>query len=157
MSPYLHQPVDSIIIYLTWWYNLSRGKTFRTQTFSRWMQKIGLTDEVLCRAVSEMTHGLIDAELGGCILKKRMPLPGLGKRGGARTIVATKLTGHWFFLYGFGKNERANISREELKLLQEVAKELLEFDDDQLAIALAAGEILEVHNDGNETQEPYSG
>lgn len=55
----------------------------------------------------------------------------------------------WFFLYGFGKNERANIDKDELKVFQEVAKELLGFDDRQLAPALSAGEIVEVC-DGND-------
>lgn len=115
------------------------------------MRKAGLTDDALYEAVSEMAQGLVDADLGGHVVKKRVALPGQGKRGGARTIVATKLAGRWFFLYGFGKNERANIDKDELKMLQEVAKELLEFDDRQLATALAAGEIVEVCNDNDET------
>jgi len=117
---------------------------FRTRTFTRWMRKAGLTDDALHEAVFEMAQGLIDADLGGYVVKKRVALPGQGKRGGARTIVATKLAGRWFFLYGFGKNERANIDKDELKMLQEVAKELLAFDERQLATALAAGEIVEV-------------
>jgi hypothetical protein len=63
--------------------------------------------------------------------------------------VATKFAGRWFFLYGFSKNERANIDRDELKMLQEVAKELLAFDDGQLVTALSAGEIVEVCNDND--------
>ncbi len=76
-----------------------------------------------------MAQGLIDAELGGHVVKKRVALSGQGKRGGARTIVATKMTDRWFFLFGFSKNERANIDKKELKILQEVAKELLSFND----------------------------
>jgi hypothetical protein len=96
-----------------------------------------------------MSQGLVDADLGGHVMKKRVALPGQGKRGGARTIVATKMAGRWFFLYGFNKNERSNIDKDELKVLQEVAKELLGFDDQQLSIALVAGEIVEV-TDGND-------
>lgn len=96
-----------------------------------------------------MVQGLIDADLGGNVVKKRIGLPGQGKRGGARTIVATKMAGRWFFLYGFGKSERANIDKDELKVLQEVAKELLELNDRQLAVALSAGEIMEVCNDND--------
>ena len=54
------------------------------------------------------------------------------------------MAGRWFFLYGFSKNERSNIDKDELRVLQEVAKELLGFDDRQLSIALAAGEIVEI-------------
>lgn len=114
------------------------------------MRKSGLTDDALCNAVSEMAQGLIDADLGGHIVKKRIALPGKGKSGGARTIVATKLVDRWFFLYGFGKNERANIDNDELKMFQEVAKEFLGFDDSQLETALTAGEILEICNDNDQ-------
>jgi len=103
----------------------------------------------LRNAVSEMVQGLIDADLGGGVVKKRVALPGHGKRSGARAIVATKLLDRWFFLYGFNKGERSNIDKDELKMLQEIAKELLGFDDRQLAIALAAGELQEVNYDND--------
>ena len=122
-------------------------RVFRTRTFSRWMRKSGLTDEALCHAVVEMAQGLIDADLGGHLVKKRVSLPGQGKRGGARTIVATKMSDRWFFLFGFSKNERANIDKDELKLLQEVASDLLSFNDQQLTSALSNGEITEVCDD----------
>lgn len=125
-------------------------RVFRTRTFTRWMAKAGLTDEALCEAVAEMGQGLVDADLGGHVVKKRVELPGQGKRGGARTIVATKLAERWFFLYGFGKNERANIDQDELKVFREMAKELLGFDDRQLATALMAGEIVEVCHGNDE-------
>ena len=111
------------------------------------MRKSGLTDKALSDAVDEMARGLVDADLGGHVVKKRVALPGKGKSGGARTIVATKLADRWFFLFGFSKNERANIDKDELKALQEVAQELLGFDDQQLEAALAAGELVEVFND----------
>lgn len=126
-------------------------RVFKTRTFNRWLRKAGLTDDALRQAVVEMTQGLVDADLGGHVLKKRVALPGLGKRGGARTIVATRMTDRWFFLYGFGKNERDSINKNELKVLQEMAKELLSFDDRRLTAAMAAGEILEVHDGNDET------
>jgi hypothetical protein len=124
-------------------------RVFKTRTFDRSMKRSGMTDRALWAAVREMAGGLIDADLGGHVVKKRVALPGQGKRGGARTIVATKLAERWFFLYGFRKNERANIDKDELRTLQEVAKDLLRLDDRQLDIALQAGEIVEVR-DGNE-------
>jgi hypothetical protein len=119
------------------------------------MRKAGLTDAGLCSAVSEIAQGLVDADLGGHLFKKRVALQGQGKRGGARTIVATKRGLRWFFLYGFEKNERANVDHHELKVLQEVAKELLEFDDRQLAAALTAGEIVEIKNDDAKAKKPH--
>ncbi|MCX7151389.1 MAG: type II toxin-antitoxin system RelE/ParE family toxin [Proteobacteria bacterium] len=119
-------------------------KLYRTRTFTRWMRKTGLSDAVLSRAVAEMAQGLIDADLGGHVFKKRVALPGQGKRGGARVLVGTRLADRWFFIFGFGKNERSNIDKDELKVLQEVAKELLAFNDSQLAAAMSVGEIMEM-------------
>ncbi len=70
------------------------------------MRKTELSDPVLCAAVEEMERGLIDADLGGGVVKKRVALPGRGKSGGARTLVATNKGNRWFFVFGFEKNER---------------------------------------------------
>lgn len=113
------------------------------------MRKTGVSDTALLAAVAEMVQGLIDADLGGHVFKKRVALPGQGKRGGARTIVATKMANRWLFLFGFSKNERANIDKDELKILQEVARDLLSFDAQQLAHAPSDGEITEV-SDGQD-------
>jgi hypothetical protein len=122
-------------------------RVFRTRTFTRWMRRAGLSDATFCKAISEIESGLIDADLGGGILKKRIALPGQGKRGGARTIVASNLGSRWFFLYGFAKNERANIDERELRLFREVATDLLRLDDRQIAVALSSGEIEEICHD----------
>ena len=115
------------------------------------MRKSGLSDSALVDAVSEMVRGLIDADLGGHVVKKRVALIGRGKSGGAKTIVATRLSDRWFFLFGFSKNERANIDKDELKVLQEMAQDLLGFNDQQLADAIFAGEMTEVFDDSNKT------
>ena len=100
-------------------------RVFKTRHFARWMGKTELTDSLLCAAVVEMAQGLVDAELGGGVVKKRIGLAGRGKRGGARTLVATNKGNRWFFVFGFEKNERANIADDELEALQSIAKELL--------------------------------
>lgn len=122
-------------------------RIFRTRMFSRWMTKAGLADADLSRAVTEMEAGLIDADLGGQVVKKRVALPGRGKRGGARTIVATNQGDRWYFIFGFGKNERANIDRRELRALQELASDLLGQDDRTIAVALKVDELVEICHD----------
>jgi hypothetical protein len=125
------------------------GRTFKTRTFGRWMRKVGLTDETLCRAVSEMERGLINADLGGHVVKKRVPVAGRGKRGSTRTIVATNFGDRWFFIFGFEKNERANIDDDELRVLQAVAKDLLGLGDPEITAAVTQGELVEICH-GNE-------
>jgi len=124
-------------------------RSFKVKTFERWMRKVGLTDAMLRVAVEEMSRGLIDASLGGHLVKKRVARTGFGKRGGYRTIVAKKVDQHWFFLFGFEKSERSNIDQVELRVLQEIGETLLAFTEAELNGALQSGELLEIM-DGNQ-------
>lgn len=113
------------------------------------MRKTGLRDADLCQAVAEMRQGLFEADLGGRVLKKRVALPGQGKRGSARTVVATNRGDRWFFLYGFKKNERSDITDRELEAFQMFAADLLSRNPAQLDRLAATGELEEIC-DGNE-------
>lgn len=119
-------------------------RIFKTRNFQRWMRKTELTDAALCNAVEEMAAGLIDADLGGDVVKKRIGLAGRGKRGGARTLVATNKGNRWFFVFGFEKNERANINDEELEALQAIAADLLARTGQQLDVAVDDGTLQEI-------------
>ncbi|HWS40871.1 MAG TPA: type II toxin-antitoxin system RelE/ParE family toxin [Arenimonas sp.] len=119
-------------------------RIFKTRPFRRWMHKNRLSDMQLREAVREMQDGLIDARLGGHLLKKRIALPGKGKRGSARTIVATRLSGTWIFLIGFNKNERDSISPDELEALQQIATLYLSLDSMQLQTLMQTDELSEV-------------
>jgi hypothetical protein len=119
-------------------------RIFKTRHFARWLRKTELTDAALCQAVREMAAGLVDAELGADVLKKRVALPGRGKRGGARTLVASKKIDRWFFMFGFEKIEKANISPTELDALQTLASELLALTGQQLDIAVIDGSLQEI-------------
>lgn len=108
------------------------------------MRKTPLSDAALRKAVEEMVAGLIDADLGGGVVKKRVGLPGRGKRGGARTLVATNRGSRWFFVFGFEKSERDNIDEEELDALKAIASDLLARSDRELEQAVADGALLEI-------------
>jgi len=97
---------------------------YKTRHFARWARKIGLNDSLLESAVLEIRRGLLEADLGGGIVKKRIALPGRGKRGSTRTLLATNRDDRWFFVFGFEKNERENISEIELVTLKKFAKDL---------------------------------
>ena len=108
------------------------------------MRKTDLTDGALCLAVREMQSGLVDADLGGDVLKKRVALPGRGKRGGVRTLVATRRASRWFFVYGFEKSEKANVTTTELEALQWLAKQLLGLTEPQAELAVQDGSLQEI-------------
>ena len=127
-------------------------RVFKTRHFCRWMRKTELTDSALCSAVAEMAQGLIDADLGGGVVKKRVGLAGRGKRGGARTLVATNKGNRWFFGYGFEKNDRASIADDELGALQDIAEQLLARTGRQLGEAVEEGSLQEICHD-HKTQD----
>lgn len=123
-------------------------RVFKTRHFARWSRKAGLLDDALCGAVSEMVRGLIDAELGGGVVKKRVPLPGRGKSGSTRTLVATNKGNRWIFVFGFEKNERANIAASDLEAFQKVATDLLRLNTQELN-ALVETKVLQEICHGN--------
>ena len=124
----------------------------KTRAFGRWMRKTELSDAALCQAIEEMAAGLIDADLGGGVVKKRVGLAGRGKRGGVRTLRATNRRDRWFFPFGFAKNERPNVSAEELDALQSLAADLLARSSRQLDQATADGTLNEIcHDDQDQT------
>ncbi|WP_243457453.1 type II toxin-antitoxin system RelE/ParE family toxin [Ottowia testudinis] len=115
------------------------------------MRKAELTDAILCKAIAEMQTGLIDADLGGGVVKKRVGLAGRGKRGGARTLLATNKGSRWFFVFGFEKNQRDNISEAELQALQDVAADLLSRTAQQLNAAVTDGTLQEICHAQNQS------
>jgi hypothetical protein len=123
-------------------------RIFKNKAFTKWAAKEGIGDDTLRIAVDEMEQGLIGAELGGHVVKKRVAVGGRGKSGGVRTLVVYKLGQKAFFVYGFAKNARANISTDELKVLKHLAKELLSYSNKSLIEAMKHGVLNEVDNDG---------
>ena len=120
---------------------------YTTRWFDRWARKQGLTTLSLCAAVREMRAGLYDADLGGGLLKKRIARIGQGKRSGFRTLIATNKGTRWIFVYGFPKNERSNIDKDEEDALKQLAAHLLALTSQTLDQAECAGELMEVHCD----------
>ena len=56
---------------------------------------------------------------------KRVALTGRGKRGGVRTLISYQDGEGVIFMFGFAKKERSNVSKDELKALKLMAKDLL--------------------------------
>ena len=98
----------------------------------------------LCEAIARAERGLIDAELGGHLIKQRVARLGGGRSGGYRTVIAYRASQRSVFLYGFAKNERDNIDDRELDDLKKLARLYLTYSDRQIAVALESAELKEV-------------
>ena len=119
-------------------------KMLKRKDFAWWQAGEKLPDAVLCKAVHEMEAGLIDADLGGFLYKKRVARPGSGKSGGYRALVSARIGSRYVFLHGFPKSDKANIAQDERKALQFAGKVFLELTAEDLVKALEIGVLLEV-------------
>ncbi len=122
-------------------------QTFKTKAFARFADREGLEDAALCEAVRRARDGLIDADLGGGVIKQRIARKGGGRSGGFRTILVFRRGALAFFVHGFAKSDRENLRRKELSGLRSLADEYLALDAAGLAAAQAIGAIIEVECD----------
>ena len=122
-------------------------RVFRNKWFTRFAGREGLTDEMLRKAVADAERGLVDADLGGGVIKQRIARPGGGKSGGFRSIILFRAGSRAFFVYGFPKSERDNIDANELAAFRELAATMLAYDDETLDEAIEAGVLREVAGD----------
>ena len=126
---------------------MSGLRTFKTKPFARFADREGLEDAALHDAVRRAGRGLVDADLGGWVIKQRIARRGEGRSGGFRAIVLFRRGELAFFVYGFAKSDRENLRRDELKAFRMLAGEMLELDEAGLGAALANGTIIEVSSD----------
>jgi hypothetical protein len=123
-------------------------RIFKTRTLARFTRQHGIDDTSLVEAVERAVQGLVDADLGGRIIKQRVARPGQGRRGGFRMLIGIRAD-RAIFLFAFAKNERENIDKAELMTLREIVASFLNADDKAIAQALKDGTLIEVPN-GNQ-------
>jgi hypothetical protein len=128
-------------------------RIYATRWFARFVRREGITDADLREAVRRAEKGLVDADLGGGVLKQRIARPGAGKRGGFRSIVIFRAGKRAIFVYGFAKNARATIRPDELLGFKRLAAEMLGYDKAALAKAVASGALEEVGCDAQDLSE----
>lgn len=117
------------------------------KTFRRFQRKEGLNDDALRDAIQRAGRGLVDADLGGGLIKQRVARQGKGRSGGYRVVVAYRRGTRAVFLYGFAKNERDNIADDELETLREIGGPLLDASDDELEHMIADDRLMELPYD----------
>jgi hypothetical protein len=120
-------------------------RAFKTKWFVRYARREKIGDEALREAITRAERGLVDADLGGGLIKLRVARIGQGRSGGYRTLVAYRMKDRSIFLYCFAKNERENIDNDELTTLQEIAEGWLNAGREDLERAVERGVLQEVH------------
>jgi hypothetical protein len=129
---------------------------YKTKVFARFARKAGLTDAQLAAAAARVVDGRFDADLGGGVYKQRVARAGGGKSGGFRTLLAFRAGVSCFFVYGFAKNAKANVTTKELEALQAYAALLLNYDKRERDHAVAQGELVELELEANGDEDPQA-
>lgn len=127
-------------------------RIFITKWAVRFARRERITNTSLKEAIGRAERAIIDADLGGGLIKQRVARSGQGRSGGFRMIVVYRTKERAFFVFGFAKNARDNIEDDELQTLRDVTVELLARDDAALDRAKTTGELQEIDNGDDETQ-----
>ncbi len=122
-------------------------RIFKTKWLARFARREGISDNSLCEAIERAESSLIDADLGGGLIKQRVARQGQGRSGGYRMIVGYRVKDRAVFLLGFAKNERENIEDDELRSLREVAQKWLTADAARIQTELELGNLQEINHD----------
>ena len=128
-------------------------RIFKTKAVARFTKNEAISDESLVAAIKTAKRGLIDADLGGGLIKQRVARPGQGKRGGFRMLIGFR-SDRAIFLFGFAKNERDNIDDKQLTTLREIVASWFAADDKKIAQALKDGLLIEVKHGEENKNEP---
>jgi hypothetical protein len=122
-------------------------RIYKLRGFARFQRRERITDAALAQAVQGAEDDLVDANLGGGLIKQRVARAGQGKSGGYRTLIAYRRGDRAVFLYGFAKSGRGNIDDNELEEWRKVGRAYLGLGADAIQAAIAANELMEVSDD----------
>jgi hypothetical protein len=125
----------------------SSVRIFKVKTFVRFARRQRIADKSLSEAIAAAESGLVDADLGGGLIKLRVARPGQGKRGGYRLLIAFRSKLRAVFLFGFAKNELDNIDDDQLATLKETAALWLAADVGQIERAMQDELLIEVRHE----------
>jgi hypothetical protein len=119
-------------------------EVFKTRWLVRFARRERITQHSLIEAISRAERGLIDADLGGALIKQRVARSGQGRSGGFRMLVAYRARHRAVFLFGFAKSDTDNIDPDQLLGLRRIAEGWLYADAATIARAVADGAVQEV-------------
>lgn len=122
-------------------------RVFKTKTFDRWARKV-VSDALLCEAAHQIEQGLFEADLGGGVCKKRVPIPGQGKSGSTRILVAKSIKMPSSFFAGREKNTPdTDFSDKEIEAAKIIAQALESVNNKKLDELLATKILKEICHD----------
>ena len=128
-------------------------RVFKNAWFGRFARKEKISAAALLEAVERAEKGLIDADLGGGVIKQRIARPGAGKSGGLRSVVLYRQGERAFFVFGLPKSSQDNIRDDEEEQFKRAARVILAFSDEQIDQLVVSGQFEEGYKDGEKVPQ----
>lgn len=123
-------------------------RIFKTKWFDEFADKNVIHDAALIEAVERAEKGLVDADLGGGVIKQRVARDGQGRSRGHRVIILLRKGDRAFIVFGFSKNDQSNLRRDDQKDLKDMAKSYFSLSEIRLSEYLAKGDFVEIRKNG---------
>jgi hypothetical protein len=122
-------------------------RIFKTRWFARFARQEKIADDSLREAIERAERSLVDADLGGGLIKQRVARQGQGRSGSYRAIIAYRLGLRAVFIFGLAKNDRENFKEDELEAARAIGRIWLPASDEQIAHGKWDGQLIEVRYD----------
>ena len=119
-------------------------RIFKSQWITKFAKKHKISDSELIEAVERADKGVIDADLGGGVIKQRIARQGQGRSGGYRSLIFFRRGERAFFMTAFAKNDRENITNKELAELKKAAAVILAMTETDIEQAKSNGTFTEI-------------
>lgn len=119
-------------------------RIFKTKAFAKFAKKKQIMDEDLIDAVERANQGLIDANLGGNVIKQRIAKQGQGKSSGYRSLILYRINNNSYFVAAIEKSDRENISEQEENALKLLAKVYETYREEQINALVKQGILIEI-------------
>ncbi len=118
---------------------------YKNKPFARFAKKAKITDPDLWKAALQANEGIVDANLGGGVIKQRIARPGEGKSGGSRTIILFRKDDRAVYVFGFEKKDMANISADDLVAFRQYAVKYLGYTAAEMLRLVENGTLYQVN------------
>jgi hypothetical protein len=119
-------------------------RVFKTKWFKRFLKKESISEEKIDQTIQDIFEGRIDGDYRGGLVKQRLARDNQGKSGGYRIIVFFKVKHRMFFVFGFAKSDRENITSIEEESFRKLASYYFTLSDKELEMLLLNHELTEI-------------
>ncbi len=128
-------------------------RIFLNRWFARFARRERIGHDGLVEAIARASRGLVDADLGGGLIKQRIARAGKGRSGGYRAIIAIRKGHKAFFIYGFAKNDQEDLDPAELAKYKQAAIDYLALTDVAIDMLCSEAKLLELERDAETPEE----